>query len=66
MAGKTLPNPGPTSHRGTVKKTTSQVVPNPKPSGMPATSVPRKTSSQKVPNPKPNPTQSKAGIGRGK
>jgi hypothetical protein len=66
MAGKTLPNPGPTPHRGTVKKTTSQVVPNPKPPSHSGMGMPRKTSSQVVTNPKPNIGQTKAGVRKGK
>ena len=66
MAGKMLPNPGPTPHRGTVKKTTSQVVPNPKPPSHSGMGMPKKTSSPVVANPKSNPSQAKAGIKRGK
>lgn len=63
---KTLPNPGSTPHRGTVRKTSSQKVPNPKPTSNSGFGMVSKQSSQKVPNPKPNPTQAKAGVKRGK
>jgi hypothetical protein len=49
-----------------VQKKTNAVVPNPKPSGMPAKSVAKKTSAPKVSNPKPNKTLKGTGIAKGK
>lgn len=64
---KMLPNPGPTPHRGVIKKTSSPVVSNPKPKGADnGLAVPKKNNHPVVSNPKPNPTQTKAGVRKGK